>query len=160
DATLYAAALWLMRGGSYSVRVTVEGASASGSVLVPVLAVATRRIDLQRPVAVTLLGLGAFLAIGAVTIIRAAVRDSVLVREQDLGGFAHLHPLPRDSATFEASLPPLPAGRYRVYADIVHESGFAQTLVAMAEIGSPATAWRPSDPDDAWLAESRQPSAV
>ena len=257
DATLYAAALWLMRGGSYSVRVTVEGASASGSVLVPVLAVATRRIDLQRPVAVTLLGLGAFLAIGAVTIIRAAVRDSVLVpgqepdrgrtvrariaavaaagvltltvvggrawwntvdaayrsglyrplhataatralgaelglrltiddsswtsqqrrwtplipdhghvvhlflvREQDLGGFAHLHPLPRDSATFEASLPPLPAGRYRVYADIVHESGFAQTLVAMAEIASPATAWRPSDADDAWLAESRQPSAV
>ena len=62
-----------------------------------------------------------------------------LVRDQDLGGFAHLHPLPRDSATFEASLPPLPAGRYRVYADIVHESGFAQTLVAMAEIGSPAT---------------------
>ena len=51
DATLYAAALWLMRGGSYSVRVTVEGASASGTVLVPVLAVATRRIDLQRPVA-------------------------------------------------------------------------------------------------------------
>ena len=248
DATLYAAALWLMRGGSYSVRVTVEGASASGSVLVPVLAVATRRIDLQRPVAVTLLGLGAFLAIGAVTIIRAAVRDSVLapgqepdrgrtvrariaavaaagvlaltvvggrawwntvdaayrsglyrplhataatralgaelglrltiddsswtsqqrrwtplipdhghvvhlflVREQDLGGFAHLHPLPRDSATFEASLPPLPAGRYRVYADIVHESGFAQTLVATAEIGSPAPAWHPSDADDAWL---------
>ncbi len=261
DATLYAAALWLMRGGSYSVRVTVEGASASGTVLVPVLAVATRRIDLQRPVAVTLLALGAFLAIGAVTIIRAAVRDSVLapgqepdqgrtvrariaavaaagvlaltavggrawwntvdaayrsglyrplhataatralgaelglrltiddtswtsqqrrwtplipdhghvvhlflVREQDLGGFAHLHPLPRDSATFEASLPPLPAGRYRVYADIVHESGFTETLVATVDLLSSPVSRLPvsGDPDDAWWsgAGRREPGGV
>src|SRR5438093_3995189 len=74
-----------------------------------------------------------------------------LVRNEQLDGFAHLHPLPRDSTTFEANLPPLPAGTYRVYADIVHESGFAQTLVATAEIGSPAPAWHPSDADDAWL---------
>ena len=31
-------------------------------------------------------------------------------------------------------LPPLPAGRYRVYGDIVHESGYAQTLVDAASI--------------------------
>src|SRR3989441_12386551 len=45
-----------------------------------------------------------------------------LVRKESLDGFAHLHPLPRDSTTFEATVPPLPPGSYRLYADIVHES--------------------------------------
>src|SRR5205823_7770245 len=49
-----------------------------------------------------------------------------LVRDSSLDGFAHLHPLPLDSTTFEAALPPLAAGGYRVYADVVHESGFAE----------------------------------
>src|SRR2546430_2577669 len=55
-----------------------------------------------------------------------------LVRDATLAAFAHLPPLPLDSTTFETSLPPLDPGRYRAYADIVHESGFAETLV---EIG-------------------------
>ena len=249
DSTLYNAALWLMRGGSYSVQVTVEGASGTGTALVPVMAVATRRLALEKPLGMGLLGLGAFLSLGALTIVRAAVRESglapgqqpdrrrsvrawiataasavvlalalvggrawwntvdaayrsglyqplhaaatvrataagavlhfaiddsswtnqrrqwtplipdhghlmhlFLVRNGQLDGFAHLHPLPRDSTTFEANLPPLPAGTYRLYADIVHESGFAQTLVAMAELGTPAGAWRPTDQDDAWIA--------
>src|SRR5207245_3297907 len=70
------------------------------------------------------------------------------------------HPLPVDSSRFESDLPPLPAGRYRVYADIVHESGFAQTLVATMELGAPSGRWRASDADDAWLADTRQLSAV
>ena len=43
--------------------------------------------------------------------------------------FAHLHPAMTDRNTFVATLPPLPAGRYRVFNDVVHESGFARTLV-------------------------------
>ena len=73
-----------------------------------------------------------------------------LVSDSTVSAFAHLHPLPLDSTTFEAALPPLPSGRYRVYADIVHESGFAETLVATADVGAPLGTWRPSDPDDAW----------
>ena len=247
DSTAYSAALWLMAGGSYSVQVTVEGDAGIGTALVPVMAVATRRLALAGPLGVALLGLGAFLLAGAVTIIGAAVRESglepgaepdrrrtrrarvamagatlvlalallggrawwngvdaayrtglyqplhatatarstgsgsvlrlaiddtawtdakrqwtplvpdhghlmhlFLVRESSLDGFAHLHPLPLDSTTFEAALPPLAAGPYRVYADIVHESGFAQTVVAAVDLGARPSTWRPTDPDDAW----------
>jgi hypothetical protein len=74
-----------------------------------------------------------------------------LVRDSGMTAFAHLHPVPRGAATFETTPPPLPAGRYRVYADIVHESGFTQTLVSTADLTTPPTTWRPRDPDDAWL---------
>src|SRR5438309_157906 len=77
-----------------------------------------------------------------------------LIRDSSLDALAHLHPLPLDSTTFEARFPPLPAGRYRVYADIVHESGFAQTLTTTVDVGEPAgRAWRSSDPDDAFIDE-------
>src|SRR2546422_5774506 len=33
----------------------------------------------------------------------------------------------------------------------VHESGFAQTLLTSVDVAVPAGAWRPSDPDDAWI---------
>src|SRR5438874_9940713 len=79
-----------------------------------------------------------------------------LVRESSLDGFAHLHPLPLDSTTFEAALPPLAAGPYRVYADIVHESGFAETLVATVDLPPPAGPWRPSDRDDAWTGDEKR----
>ncbi len=247
DSALYSAALWLMTGGSYSVQVSVEGAAGSGTVLVPVMAVATRRLALDPWLAAALLALGGFLFVGAVTLIGVAVRESslqpgslpdrrrtlrsrvamgvatvvfalallggrawwnsvdaayrsglfqplhatatigstgrarvlrlaiddtswtnpkrqwtplvpdhghlmhlFLVRDSTLDGFAHVHPLPLDSITFETNLPPLEPGRYRVYADIVHESGFAETLVSSVDIPSAVDAWRPSDADDAW----------
>jgi hypothetical protein len=77
-----------------------------------------------------------------------------VVGEQGLDTFAHLHPVARtpDAVDFDAALPPLPAGRYRVYGDIVHESGYAQTLVAAADVaGAAAFAPSPTDPDDSWL---------
>jgi len=90
-----------------------------------------------------------------------------LVRDRDMAAFAHLHPLMRDSSDFESALPPLPAGLYRVYADIVHESGFAQTLSDSVRIPAPAEraavpppgraaaadalAWPATDPDDSWF---------
>jgi hypothetical protein len=60
-----------------------------------------------------------------------------LVREPDLDAFAHLHPERTDSSNFVTALPALPPGIYRVYADIVHESGLPQTLVDLVEL--PAT---------------------
>jgi hypothetical protein len=72
-----------------------------------------------------------------------------LVREDGMGALAHLHPATDDSVHFTSPLPALPAGRYRVYGDIVHASGFAQTLVT--EIELPATVSAAAGPaaDDA-----------
>lgn len=251
---LYAAELWLMTTGSYSVRVSAEGDAGSGVALVPVNALAERRLPMGRAMALALIGAALFLFVGAITIFGAAVRESVLepgtepspkrrrasvaamavggavlalilwggwswwgavdrsyragifrplatssevqgfgsgaaltlriddpswlgrewtplipdhgklvhmflVRD-DLSAFAHVHPEPLDSSSFVTPVPPLPAGSYRIYADIVHESGFAQTLVdtvrldAQAALASgaaapPGAAPMP-DPDDAW----------
>ena len=75
-----------------------------------------------------------------------------LVREPELDALAHLHPVARsaEALDFDADLPSLPAGRYRVYGDIVHESGYAQTLVSTIEIAAGPSAGA-SDPDDSWF---------
>ena len=247
DSSLYGAALWLMTGGSYGVRVTVTGAAGTGVALVPVVAIRTRRLELERPLALGLTAFGLFLFIGVLTITRAAWREAVLppgqepdarrrrlgwvaagagglvvvgalvggrswwnavdrdfsqriyqplattaeVRSEsgravlrlgivdsfwranrmsplipdhghlmhlflvrdDLAAFAHLHPVLIDSSDFDATLPPLPVGRYRLYADITRETGFAETLtdtIALPGSTAPGAPWRPSNADDAW----------
>lgn len=57
-----------------------------------------------------------------------------LVRQNTFDAFAHLHPERRDTTTFEAYLPKLPAGKYLVYADIVQRSGFTETITDTVEI--------------------------
>lgn len=77
-----------------------------------------------------------------------------LVREPALDAFAHLHPLRKDSRTFETIIPPVPAGRYRIYADIVHENGLTETLVTATDVPATPDMSAPpalTDPDDSWL---------
>jgi len=76
-----------------------------------------------------------------------------LARIDTVGILAHLHPSLVDPATLVSALPPLPAGRYRVYADVVHETGFQRTLVDSLELRAPLPASGISrlDPDDAWF---------
>jgi hypothetical protein len=242
DSSQYSAQLWLMAPGAYSVQVNVSGAGGVGTALVPVMALATKRLPMDRPLTWLLLALGLFLFVGALEIVLTAARESTLppgaavdparrrrawvitgaagvvlglglwggrqwwnaadanhagslyrptpvrtavsdragpvitvtplwrapsfsplipdhgklmhlflVRDSGGPGFAHLHPLPADSVSFAASLPPLPAGRYHLFADIVHENGLAQTLVDSLALGAPKPgAWHPSDPDDAY----------
>jgi hypothetical protein len=78
-----------------------------------------------------------------------------LIREPGLDAFAHIHPIQRDRRTFEVALPPLPPGTYRAYADVTHENGFAQTLVATVQLPEPAasmtsTLFLAQDADDSW----------
>jgi len=248
DPELYSVQLWFMRVSSYSVHVTVEGDKGTGTVQVPFQAVATRQLPLDRPLQIALSIAGLVLFAGAVTLIGAATRESVLppgeepdrrrrilslvamvasaivlglgviggrawwnsveaeyretmyrpfaakatvaassggptldfeildsvwrargwtplipdhgklmhlflVRDSLGEGWAHLHPVALDSNRFETRIPALPAGHYRIYADIVHESGFAQTLLASADLTGEATprGWSPTDGDDSWL---------
>ena len=235
----FTARLWLMRTGSWSVQVTVNGARGAGVISVPVTAVATASLPLGRGLRITLTALGLFLVAGLVTLVHAGagealtspgdqppdwrrrrarrvavgagvvltvlllggarwwraeadayrrrmyrplevqsavdrrgtltltITDSLwhrrrvtpfvpdhgklahlfLVRD-DLAGFAHLHPVMRDSNTFATPLPPLPAGRYRLYADVVHESGLPRTLTDTVDL--PVLVGGGLDPDDGW----------
>lgn len=68
-----------------------------------------------------------------------------LVRADGSRGFAHLHPVAGDSSPnprFETRLPALPRGRYHLFGDVVHETGFERTLVGTVEIRDSL----PSDP--------------
>jgi hypothetical protein len=262
DTHLYTAELWLMTRGSYSVHINVNGAKGSGTVVVPILSLSTRRLDMPKGMGLILLGLGAFLFIGGLTIVNVAVRESVLtpgetpdssrrrrarwatvvatliflllltggkrwwdsadarhlrrmykpldittatrveashriirltiddldwargrwpplvpdhgklmhlfiIREPELDGFAHIHPVSLDESRFDVVVPSsLPAGRYRIYADITHESGFAQTLTDTVEIPTqPDTPARDEvslqpDPDDSWSLASPFPTRI
>jgi hypothetical protein len=85
-----------------------------------------------------------------------------LVREPALDVFAHIHPERVDSASFAVGLPPLPAGSYRVYADILHESGMSQTLTDIVQIPQGATAVEaglaPTGSDEGWWTASTPPA--
>ena len=76
-----------------------------------------------------------------------------LARIDTVGVLAHLHPALADPATLVTALPPLPAGRYRLFADVVHETGFERTLVDSITLGAPLSPAGVSrlDPDDAWF---------
>jgi hypothetical protein len=251
DPMLYAAELWFMTASSYQMAVDVNGPSGAGTAIVPVMALATAEREMPPWLGGVLLVLGIVLTAGLLTLIGAAVRESVLppgdepdrqrrrrarlatagaivgavlilwggnvwweaeaesyrtfiryrpfetttmvsdgpprltlgirdarwtgepvpetrynallpdhgklmhmflVRDDNLGAFAHLHPVARSGKAldFDSALPQLPAGRYRVYGDIVHESGYAQTLVNTVEVA--ATAATPlTDPDDSFF---------
>ncbi len=51
-----------------------------------------------------------------------------VIRDNSMDLVFHLHPEMKGSQQFELSLPDLPAGRYRLYADVVHEDGFPETM--------------------------------
>ena len=245
---LYSTQLWLMTSASYAINVAVEGTQGVGRVIVPVSAVATKRLPMVPGLGWTLAGLGIFLIVGALTIVRAAAAESTLppgeepdvhrkwrgrsaaavggvvvgallfggwswwngvdggyarrifrplhaaaaVRSVDgsrvvrisidddrwarressplvpdhgkmmhlflvdasaMNTFAHLHPTLVDSATFDAVLGTVPVGRYHFYADIVHESGFAETLSGELDVPAAGPSERSADADDAvWAA--------
>jgi hypothetical protein len=70
-----------------------------------------------------------------------------LLREPGLEVVYHLHPDQIAPGEFQLALPSIPAGLYQVYADVVHATGFPETLVARLEL--PEISGRPLAGDDA-----------
>jgi hypothetical protein len=70
------------------------------------------------------------------------------VREPALDGVWHLHPTEKSPGLFTHPLPALAAGRYQLFADIVHADGVPETLVAELELAT-AIAGQPLSGDDA-----------
>jgi hypothetical protein len=79
DPAFFTGSLWIMASGSWQVRFNIDGASGAAVAGVPVSAVPTRIMRMQRPMAIMLSVLGCILVLGAVGIVMAAVRDARLI---------------------------------------------------------------------------------
>jgi hypothetical protein len=60
-----------------------------------------------------------------------------IVRMPDMKVFWHLHPDQSQPGDFSQDLPILPEGQYKLFADIVHHTGFPETQVATVNLRSP-----------------------
>jgi hypothetical protein len=57
-----------------------------------------------------------------------------VIREPQMDVVFHLHPEQVGPGDFKLPLPTMPAGSYRLYADVVHANGFPETMVASATV--------------------------
>jgi hypothetical protein len=71
------------------------------------------------------------------------------IRQPGLDVVFHLHPESSGPGQFRLPLPEMPPGAYRLYADIVHENGFPETLTSSLTIAPGDTLKRPLAGDDA-----------
>jgi hypothetical protein len=69
-----------------------------------------------------------------------------LIRTPQLDRFYHLHPVRDKDGVFVDDLPPIAAGHYQVFADVVRVSGFPDTLASQIDI--PETKGKPLAGDD------------
>ena len=69
-----------------------------------------------------------------------------LLRVPNMDRFYHLHPEPAADGSFNIALPAISAGHYRVFADIVRKSGFAETMTTNIDL--PDIAGQPLTGDD------------
>jgi hypothetical protein len=70
------------------------------------------------------------------------------IRQPGMDAVFHLHPSLVGPGDFQISLPAMPAGIYTLYGDVVHASGFPETLVSSITIPADMPGGSPG-PDDA-----------
>jgi hypothetical protein len=69
------------------------------------------------------------------------------IRQPEMDAVFHLHPELVGAGNFRISLPAMPAGDYTLYGDVVHASGFPETLVSKISVpaNTPGDALGPDD---------------
>ncbi|HZW94508.1 MAG TPA: hypothetical protein VFF64_16275 [Candidatus Eremiobacteraceae bacterium] len=81
-----------------------------------------------------------------------------LLRLPGMDRFYHLHPEQASEGSFTLTLPTIPSGRYKIFADIVRGNGFPETMVS--EITLPDVIGRSFSDDDSGVDTSAfEPSA-
>jgi hypothetical protein len=70
------------------------------------------------------------------------------IREPEMDAVFHLHPTLAGTGDFRISLPAMPPGDYTLYGDVVHASGFPETLVSRITVPANMRGGTPG-PDDA-----------
>jgi hypothetical protein len=70
------------------------------------------------------------------------------IRQPEMDAVFHLHPELVGAGDFRIPLPAMPAGDYTLYGDVVHATGFPETLVSKIVIPATMSGGRPG-PDDA-----------
>jgi hypothetical protein len=70
------------------------------------------------------------------------------IRQPGMDAVYHLHPSLAGPGEFRIALPEMPAGDYTLYGDVVHATGFPETLVASITV-PPNMAGGSAGPDDA-----------
>jgi hypothetical protein len=70
------------------------------------------------------------------------------IREPEMDAVFHLHPELVGPGDFRISLPAMPPGNYTLYGDVVHASGFPETLVSKIVVPADMPGGAPG-PDDA-----------
>ncbi len=258
DPRRFDSTLWLMQTGAWQIRITAEGARGTGTLAIPIPALARTVRPMPRFLGLALVALMALIVAGAIAIVGAGLRESdldlgaapdrrrvargriamgvtaavlalailggrrwwngeaglyrrlvykpmqvavtrpsqgtlalaltdpgwlrwrqsddlipdhghlmhlFLVRAPALDAIAHLHPRRTGEATFTQAAPPLPAGGYRLFGDIVHQTGLDETVTTAIDL--PAPAQGPAgiegdrfDPDDAMAIVPRAASAA
>ncbi|MEO8595747.1 MAG: hypothetical protein ABI759_20675 [Candidatus Solibacter sp.] len=78
DPQFFTGSLWLMGTGSWKVRADVVGARGNASIAVPVPALSTRVLGMQKAVGALLIPLGLLLVFGMVALVGAGVREALL----------------------------------------------------------------------------------
>src|SRR5262249_27964858 len=69
----------------------------------------------------------------------------------------HLHPEAKDDLSYRAATHPDEPGRYRVFADVVHQNGLPETAVGEFELARPIAAPPPSGDDSVAAIDPSQP---
>jgi TRAP-type C4-dicarboxylate transport system permease small subunit len=70
------------------------------------------------------------------------------IREPEMDAVFHLHPELAGAGDFRISLPAMPTGDYALYGDVVHATGFPETLISKIVVPENMGGGRPG-PDDA-----------